>query len=727
MDGTAARDVTRQVPRRWRRTGRVGVLITAILALSLVGTSTVAAASQSITSTGPLTRVEISDELNCAVDHASDAVPEFYGDTACGTLIATGGTLFRPTSIPAGNSAAPFTPYTLVSQSSITGAGTLADPYKVVTVVDLGTTGLRATETDSYVVGQEAYRTDVTIQNLGATSADAILYRAGDCYLQNSDDGFGAVDATTGSVSCVGSVDDGSGGQVPGTRIEQWYPLSPGSRYYHAFFDDVWAWIGSQQPFPNTCQCTSYIDNGAGLSWTLTIPAGEAVTRSHLTVFSPVGIEPLTATKTAASPTTAAGGANSYTITISNPNDTAAGLASIFDTLPAGFSYVAGSTTGATTSNPGVVGQLLTWTGPFVVPASGTLTLTFGVTVSAQAGTYTNEAGATGQDQFIILPTGPTAPVTVEAEAVNPAPTTNAGADKNGTEGSAVSLDGTVSNEPAGDTVTTTWSYTLGAGTDAGMTCSFGDASAVDTTITCTDDGTVTVKLTADDGVNPPVEDTATLTIANADPTVSITSPADGGGATVGATVNLTASRGDPGANDTHTCSIDWGDGTVEAGTLTATTCTGSHQYTAIGVPTITVTIADDDGDDATDEIMLVVSAPGSKVTGGGWITQGDGKLRFGLVAQGSEGEIQVRWAGHRFHGKTVSGLVVAKPQASWTGTGRYDGTAGYTYEVTVRDNGNGGGKHKTPDTFAIVIRDGGGAVVFSASGSLGGGNLKIH
>lgn len=325
-----------------------------------------------------------------------------------------------------------------------------------------------------------------------------------------------------------------------------------------------------------------------------------------------------------------------------------------------------------------------------------------------------------------------TASKTWTSAPVNTPPTSDAGGPYSGTEGSAISLDGTVTNAEAGDTVTQTWSYTLGAGTDTGMTCSFADGNAVDTSITCTDDGSVTVKLSASDGVNTPAtEDTAVVTIANATPTVDITSPADAATVIVGATVNLTASRGDPGGNDTHTCSIDWGDGTTTTGTLTATTCTGSHTYTAIGVPTITVTITDDDTGSASDSIMLVVVQAQTKVTGGGWITLGDGKLRFGLVATpdgtGAKGEIQVRWGTHRFHGKTVTGLVVAKPNASWSGSGRYDGDAGYTYEVTIVDNGNGGGKNKTPDSFGIVIRDGGGAVVFSTSGPLGGGNLKIH
>ena len=328
-----------------------------------------------------------------------------------------------------------------------------------------------------------------------------------------------------------------------------------------------------------------------------------------------------------------------------------------------------------------------------------------------------------------------TATKTWTAVVVNPAPTSDAGGPYTGTEGSAISLDGTVTNEPGTDTVTQTWSYVVDTG-DAGMTCAFGNANAVDTTITCTDDGTVTVTLTVSDGVNTPATtDTATVTIANANPTVSITSPADLDTVNVGATVNLTANRGDPGSNDiaTSTCSIDWGDGTITVGTLTATTCTSSHVYAAIGVYTVRVTITDDDTGSAFDEIMLVVVEPGSKVTGGGWVTlPGDGKLRFGLVAQpdgaAAKGEIQVRWGKHRFHGKTVTNLVANKPNASWSGAGRYDGTDGYTYEVRIVDNGNGGGKQKTPDTFAITIRNSGGTIVFSTGPlPLKGGNLKIH
>ena len=139
-----------------------------------------------------------------------------------------------------------------------------------------------------------------------------------------------------------------------------------------------------------------------------------------------------------------------------------------------------------------------------------------------------------------------------------------------------------------------------GAGVDAGATCAFADASSPATTITCTDDGTYTVKLTATDGVNAPVSSTATVTVSNAAPAVAITSPAAGSTYTPGTAVPLSASFTDAGTNDSHTCSITWGDGTpASSGTVTEAngsgTCAASHTYAASGSQTITITVTDDD------------------------------------------------------------------------------------------------------------------------------------
>jgi uncharacterized repeat protein (TIGR01451 family) len=393
---------------RWR-----AVILVSTLVTGLVVTVAEPAYAAPISSAGPLTRVEISPQLNCAVDHSGDIHPEFFDDTACGTLLAVGGVLYGPSSIPAGDSASPRTDYTEISQSGVTGAGTGANPFKIVTVVGLGTTGLRITETDSYVVGQESYRTDVTVANASAQAKTAQLYRAGDCFLQNSDFGFGSVDTSTGAVACVAGQDDGQGNIVPGTRIEQWFPLSSGSHFFEEFYNTVWARIGSQQPFPDTCSpCASYIDNGAGLSWAITIPAGGSVTRSHLTNFSPSGRVPLSTSKTADASAAAPGARDGYTITVHNPNTVAATLNSITDTLPVGFTYVAGSTTGATTANPAISAQILTWSGPFTVPAGGNVVLHFNVTVSSTPGQYFNNATADA-GSFSVAPTGNTAPITI--------------------------------------------------------------------------------------------------------------------------------------------------------------------------------------------------------------------------------------------------------------------------------------------------------------------------
>ena len=115
-----------------------------------------------------------------------------------------------------------------------------------------------------------------------------------------------------------------------------------------------------------------------------------------------------------------AGGTDGYTITIHNPNASAVPVNSITDTLPAGFAYVAGSTTGATTSNPTIASQTLTWSSSFNVAAGGDITLHFNVTAASTAGMYFNNAGADA-GAVAVAPTGDTAPITVQSAV---APTT---------------------------------------------------------------------------------------------------------------------------------------------------------------------------------------------------------------------------------------------------------------------------------------------------------------
>jgi len=183
----------------------------ALLATCLPGGSADAAVPfKEIVSGDPLTAISLGDELSCQVSHAGDARLELFPSAAkpgdCGTLLFAAGTLFAPnfgahdaTSTSGIGASTPFTP---AGQTPVAGAGTGASPFTVTTVADAGASGLRITRADSYITGQESYRTDTTVTNLGPAPAGGILYRAGDCYLQSSDTGFGFFDPAVGAVGC---------------------------------------------------------------------------------------------------------------------------------------------------------------------------------------------------------------------------------------------------------------------------------------------------------------------------------------------------------------------------------------------------------------------------------------------------------------------------------------------------------------------------------------------
>lgn len=370
-----------------------------------------------IASAGPLTHVYLGDEQSAQVAYTGDASLEFFPPSTipgdAGTFLVVNDTLYAPDFANHGSTATGnlgiYTSFTPVSQSVVLGAGTAIDPYRVTTVVDAGATGVRLAATDFYVVGQESYRTDVVITNTTGSAVDVVLYRAADCYLAGSDSGYGAVDPATGAVMCAANANN-----TPPGRIEQWLPISAGANYYEAQFNELWSWIATHQPFPDTCRCNEFIDNGAGLSWSLTVPANGQATRSHFTTFSPMGYVPLTIQKTADAAQSAPGAANGYTISISNTNPISIAVDSIVDTLPAGFTYTLGSTTGVTTTDPSIAGQDLTWTGPFTVANASTISLHFGVTVAGTPSTYYNNARADA-GIYVVNPTGDTAPITVTA------------------------------------------------------------------------------------------------------------------------------------------------------------------------------------------------------------------------------------------------------------------------------------------------------------------------
>ncbi|HEY7023804.1 MAG TPA: FGLLP motif-containing membrane protein [Candidatus Limnocylindrales bacterium] len=263
-----------------RRLALLGIAILLVVGQLLLFAGVAAAAE--IDSNGPLTQIFVTPDLSCQVAHVGDEAFELFGSEvgSCGTFLAVNNTVFGPSAGYA--TSVPFTPQ---AQTQIAGSGSSGDPLHVVTVADAAEAGIRIQQTDSYVIGSQSYRTDIQLTNGGPNTVTGILYRYGDCFLQNYDTGYGRVDA--GAPACI--VDPSQG-----QRIEQWTPLTAGSHYFEGYYGDGYDLIGQQVQFTDTCVCDQLVDNGAGLSWPISVSPGQTATFSHETYFSPTGRAPVT-------------------------------------------------------------------------------------------------------------------------------------------------------------------------------------------------------------------------------------------------------------------------------------------------------------------------------------------------------------------------------------------------------------------------------------------------
>jgi acetyl esterase/lipase len=174
-------------------------------------------------------------------------------------------------------------------------------------------------------------------------------------------------------------------------------------------------------------------------------------------------------------------------------------------------------------------------------------------------------------------------------------------------EGSTVTLDGSGS---AGDDLTFAWSP--GERVD--------DPGSARPTLTGSDDGTEQLVLVVTSGHGISSTDGTQVTTTNVPPTVQTvdTAVADD------RTVSLAGVVTDPGAADTHTAVVDWGDGVTEAATVgqgsSSATVDGVHRYAEPGEYEVSLTVDDDDGGTATWRGTVAV---GCTIVG----TDGDDRL----------------------------------------------------------------------------------------------------
>jgi DNA/RNA endonuclease G (NUC1)/PKD repeat protein len=322
---------------------------------------------------------------------------------------------------------------------------------------------------------------------------------------------------------------------------------------------------------------------------------------------------------------------------------------------------------------------------------------------------------ATGYDFLAALPDR----VERIVEANDHFPTASGGGPYAGVEGSAIDFSALGSTDPDGDPLTYAWAF--GDGVTGG-----GPAPAH----AYADNGIYTATVIATDPYGAADTASATATVTNASPVITgLVVPA--APVAAGTPANVAVSFTDAGTADTHTLTIDWGDGTT-SGTTT-------HVYAAPGLYTVAATVRDDDGaqDSRAAASFIVVYDPAAGfATGSGWFGPSSIKAKFafvakyqaGVIGDGASAELQIERTGFSFTSATVEWLVVQAGRAKVGGTGTVAGAPGiHRFLLTAVDG---------PDGVRIRIWNAAGVVVYDNQPGvpndawtvtpLGGGNISV-
>ncbi len=272
----------------------------------------------------------------------------------------------------------------------------------------------------------------------------------------------------------------------------------------------------------------------------------------------------------------------------------------------------------------------------------------------------------------------------------NRAPTATASADQVVSPGALVTLDGSGSTDPEGDTLTYSWLQMFGSGWEAmepraGVTLN--DATVAKPTFTAPSIATtLTVTLTVTDSLGQTATDKVNIMVNSPPVAVAADMP---GTVNAGETVTLDASgSSDPDLGDTLTYlwEQDFGSARAAIATLDGVTLSDSDAVrpTFTAPPhattlTFKLTVTDTGGNIATDSVAVTVQAP---ETWGAWTSastyQGSSASRKRRQERvSSRGNRQYRW--------------VSDPEATpWADTGSYSGCGASRTKEQRRTNSAG-------------------------------------
>jgi hypothetical protein len=244
--------------------------------------------------------------------------------------------------------------------------------------------------------------------------------------------------------------------------------------------------------------------------------------------------------------------------------------------------------------------------------------------------------------------------------------------------------------------------------------------------------------------------------VENVPPTVGgVSGPTDP--VPVGTPLDVSASFTDPGVEDTHTATADWGDATASSAAVVERDGSGSisapHAYAAAGVYRVGVSVADKDGGigrSALDMVVVFDPAAGS-ARGAGWFESpvgaltsdgsASGRAFFGFLARYGKDATSVvahpgfrlRIAGFDFESTAYDWLVITGAKAQLRGSGRLNGSGDYSFQISAVDGQLGSSE---PDRLRIRIWDSSGLLVYDnqrgapdgaePTSVLGGGSITV-
>jgi len=279
---------------RWFWRSSFAAAIAVVAALCAAPAALASTPFVDIHSAGPLSDIYIGNDLSCQVQSGGFSSTEYFpnapGPGDCGTFLyitpdnASG--LWGPdfgnhaggthTTGQFTNGETPFTP---LSQS-MTGSGTVADPYRVTTVVSLtdGNLVLDVSEVDSYVVGDNLYGTDITVTNASVSQGfdGGDIYHAADCQLRGSDTGLGAYepnDFTPDTAACTPNTLGN-----PPSGLEEFVPITANDDWLQTTSPAIWNDVGTEN-FPDEClNCRgNQVNNAEGIEYPVpTLSAGQS-------------------------------------------------------------------------------------------------------------------------------------------------------------------------------------------------------------------------------------------------------------------------------------------------------------------------------------------------------------------------------------------------------------------------------------------------------------------